>query len=95
VFERTIGNKIKNVLGKYETGLGRGKETGDTTGMLGYNTKQLDTDEEFCECLIDWQNVFDHVNWAKLMQVSTGEKEGCSADCAWMGVLKCGWTKGR
>jgi len=76
VFERTVENKIENVLGKDETGLGRGKETGDTTGMLGNNTKQLYTDEELCACFIAWQNVFDHVNWAKLMQVSPGEKEG-------------------
>jgi hypothetical protein len=44
--------------------------------MLGNNTKQFDTVEELCACFIDWQDVFDRVKWEKLMQVSTGEKEG-------------------
>jgi hypothetical protein len=26
-------------------------------------------DEELCACIIDWQKAFDHVNWAKLMQI--------------------------
>ena len=29
----------------------------------------LETDEELCICFIDWQKVFDRVNWTKLMQI--------------------------
>ena len=32
----------------------------------------MDTDEELCVCFIDWQKAFDHVKWAKLMQILKG-----------------------
>jgi hypothetical protein len=32
----------------------------------------LDIVEELCFFIIDWQKVFDHVNWTKLMQVLEG-----------------------
>jgi hypothetical protein len=31
-----------------------------------------DTEEELCACFIDWQKVFDRVNWTKLMQILQG-----------------------
>jgi hypothetical protein len=31
--------------------------------------RTLDIDDELCTCFIDWQQVFDRVNWAKLMQI--------------------------
>jgi hypothetical protein len=32
----------------------------------------LDIDEEMCACIIDSQNIFDPVHWAKLMQILKG-----------------------
>jgi hypothetical protein len=29
-------------------------------------------DEELCSCFIDLQEIFDHVNWTKLMQILKG-----------------------
>jgi len=29
-------------------------------------------DEELCVCFIDLQEIFDHVNWTKLMQILKG-----------------------
>jgi hypothetical protein len=80
------------MLGKDEIGLGRGKGTGDTTGMLRKNTTQIDIDEELCACFIDWQNVFDRLSWTELMQVLHGigidwRERRLSANCAWMRVL--------
>jgi len=34
--------------------------------------RTLDVEEELCECLIDWQRVFDPVNWAKLVPILKG-----------------------
>jgi hypothetical protein len=34
--------------------------------------RTLDIDEELCACFIDWQEVFDRVNWTKLMQILKG-----------------------
>ena len=34
--------------------------------------RTLEIDEELCVCFIDWQKVFDQVNWTKLMQVLKG-----------------------
>jgi len=31
--------------------------------------RTLEIDEDLCFCFIDWQNVFDRVNWTKLMQI--------------------------
>jgi hypothetical protein len=40
------------------------------TGMLRITSQRtLDTDEGLHACFIDWQKAFDHVNWAKLMQI--------------------------
>jgi hypothetical protein len=39
-------------------------------GMLRIiSERTLEIDEELCVCFIDWQKVFDHVNWAKLMRI--------------------------
>ena len=34
--------------------------------------RSLDIDEELYAFMIDWQKAFDHVNWAKLMQILEG-----------------------
>jgi len=34
--------------------------------------RTLEIDEELCVCFIDWQKVFDQVNWTKLMQILKG-----------------------
>ena len=31
--------------------------------------RTLEIDEELCVCFIDWQKVFDRVNWTKLMHI--------------------------
>jgi len=31
--------------------------------------RTLEIDEELSVCFIDWQKVFDRVNWTKLMQI--------------------------
>jgi hypothetical protein len=37
--------------------------------------RTLDTDEGLCACLIDWQKVFDHVNWTKLKETGINWRE--------------------
>jgi len=34
--------------------------------------KEIDVVQEFCAYVIDWQKVFDRVNWVKLMQIVKG-----------------------
>jgi hypothetical protein len=34
--------------------------------------RRLDIEEEFCECLIDWQKAFERKNWTKLPQILKG-----------------------
>jgi hypothetical protein len=34
--------------------------------------RTLEIDEELCICFIDWQKVFDLVNWTKSMQILKG-----------------------
>jgi len=42
-------------------------------GMLRIiSERALEIDEELCVCFIDWQKVFDRVNWTKLMQFLKG-----------------------
>ena len=54
-------------------GFRRGKGTRDATGTLTITTERiLEMYEELCACFIDWQKAFDHVKWAKLMQILKG-----------------------
>jgi hypothetical protein len=34
--------------------------------------RTLDVEEELCECLVDWQKLFDPVNWTKLVPIVKG-----------------------
>ena len=46
------------------------RKTEDVLGMMRIKAEQtLEIEEELCICFIDWQKVFDRVNWAKLMQI--------------------------
>ena len=47
------------MLGEDQLGFREGKDLGMT----------LDKVEKLCACFIDWQKVFEHVNWTKLMQI--------------------------
>ena len=48
----------------------RGKGTRDAIGMMRIIAERtLEIDEKLCICFIDWQKVFDHVNWTKLVQI--------------------------
>ena len=38
--------------------------------------RTLEIDEELCVCFIDWQKVFDRVNWTKLMQIQILKRIG-------------------
>jgi len=81
ILRRRIEKKIEDVLGEDQLGFRRGKGTRDATGMLRIMSKRtLEIGEELRVCFIDWQKVFDRVNWTKLMQilrelVLTGVKE--------------------
>ena len=51
-------------------GFRRGKERTDEIGMMRIiAARTLEIDEELCVCFIDWQKVFDRVNWTKSMQI--------------------------
>jgi hypothetical protein len=60
----------------------------------------LDVEEELCECLIDWQRVFDRVNWTKLVQILKGTgvdwRDRKLIKKFYMDQnIKINWTKGR
>jgi hypothetical protein len=42
--------------------------------MLRISERTLEIDDELCVCFIDWQKVFDWVNWTKLMQILKGTR---------------------
>jgi hypothetical protein len=66
VLRRRIEKKIEDVLGD-QFGFRRGKGTSNAIGMVRIISKQtLDIDGELCACFIDWQKVFDCVDWTKL-----------------------------
>jgi len=55
--------------------------------------KEIDIVQEFCAYVIDWQKVFDHVNWDKITQILKGteidwRERNSSAKYAWIRVLK-------
>jgi hypothetical protein len=55
-----IDRKIEDVLGEEKFEFRRGKGTGDANGKLRITVERtLDTNEELCTCLIDWQKVSD------------------------------------
>jgi len=65
-----IEKKIEDVLGEEQFGFRRGKGARDAIGMMRIIAERtLEIDEELCVCFIDWQKVFDRVNWTKLMQI--------------------------
>jgi len=65
-----IEKNIEGVLGEEQFGFRRGKGTRDAIGMMRITAERtLKIDEELCVCFIDWQKVFDRVNWTKLMQI--------------------------
>jgi len=69
VLRRRIERKIEDVLGD-QFGFRRGKGTRDAIAMMRIIAERtLEIDEELCICFIDWQKVFDRVNWTKLMQI--------------------------
>jgi retron-type reverse transcriptase len=70
ILRRRIEKKIEDVLGEDQFGFRRGKGTRDAIGMLRIMSERtLEIDEELIICFIDWQKVFDRVNWTKLMQI--------------------------
>ena len=81
ILRRRIEKKIEDVLGEDQFGFRRGKGTRDAIGMLIIISERiLEIDEELSVCFIDWQKMFDRVNWTKLMQIlkeigMTGVKE--------------------
>ena len=66
---RRIARKIQNVLREDRLRFREGKGPRDATGMLRMSEWTLDKVKELCACFIDWQKVFEHVNWTKLMQI--------------------------
>ena len=70
ILRRRIENKIEDMLGEDQFGFRRGKGTRDATGMMRIKAEPpLEIDEEMCVCFIDWQKIFNRVNWTKLMQI--------------------------
>jgi len=73
ILRRRIGKKIEVVVGEDQFGFRRGKGTRDAIGMFRIiSERTLEIDEELCVCFIDWQKMFDRVNWTKLMQILKG-----------------------
>ena len=66
---RRIERKIEAVLGEGQFGFRRGKGTRDAIGMMRIIAERTLEIDELCICFIDWQKVFDRVNWIKLMQI--------------------------
>jgi len=70
ILRRRIEKKIDDVLEEDQFGFRRGKGTRDAIGMLRIiSERTLEIDAELSVCFIDWQKVFDRVNWTKLMQI--------------------------
>jgi hypothetical protein len=70
ILKRRIKRKIEDVIGEDQFGFRRGKGTRDAIGMLRIiSDGTLEIDEELSVCFIDWQKVFDRVNWTILMQI--------------------------
>ena len=66
---RRIERKIEDVLGEVQFEFSRGKVTKNAIGMLRIiSERNLFMDEEECACFLDWQKVYDRVNWTTLMQ---------------------------
>ena len=85
ILRRRIEKKIEDGLGEDQFGFRRGKGTRDAIKRLRkVSERTLEIDEELSVCFIDWQKVFDRVNWTKLMQIL---KE-IGIDW-WLRVLKC------
>jgi hypothetical protein len=56
--------------------------------------RTLEIDEELCASFVDWQKVFDHVKWTKLMQKR--KKTGTDwCERRMIRVSEYGWTKKR
>ena len=73
ILRRRIEREIEDVLGENQFGFRRGKGTRYAIRMMRIITERtLKIDEELCVCFIDWQKVFDRVNWTKLMQILKG-----------------------
>ena len=73
VLRRRIERKIVDVLGEEQFGFRRGKETVDSVGALRMIWDwTLNIDKELFVSFIDWEKVFDHVIWTKLMQILKG-----------------------
>jgi len=70
ILRRRTERNIEDVLGEDQFGFRRGKGIRDVIGMKRIIAEQtLEIDEELRIYFIDWQKAFDHVNWAKLMQI--------------------------
>ena len=70
ILRRRIERKIEDVLGEDQFAFRKGKGTRDAIGMMRIIAERtLEIDEGLCICFIDWQKVFDCVNWTKLMQI--------------------------
>jgi hypothetical protein len=62
--------------------------------------RTLNVEEELCECLIDWQRVFDRVNWTSLVPIIQGSgvdwRDRKLITKLYMNQnIKLNWTKGR
>jgi len=77
------------------------KGTRDAIRMLRIiSERTLNIEKKLCECFIDWQKVFDRVNWTTLMQILTGtgidSRERRLITKLYMDQnIKINWTKGR
>jgi len=70
ILRRRTERNIEDVHGEDQFGFRRGKGIRDVIGMKRIIAEQtLEIDEELRIYFIDWQKAFDHVNWAKLMQI--------------------------
>jgi hypothetical protein len=73
ILRRRTKRKIEVVLGEDQFGFRRGTGTKDAVGMLRIiSERTLEIDAELCVCFVDWQKVFDRVNWTKLMHILNG-----------------------
>jgi hypothetical protein len=71
--KRRIERKIEDTLGEDQFGFSRVKGTRNAIGMMRIIAERtLEIDEKLCVCFIDWQMLFDHVNWTKSMQILKG-----------------------
>ena len=65
IFKRKPEMKIWDIPGD-QFGFRRGKGTTEAIGILRIIQKKTLDIDELCACFIDWQKVYDHVNWTKL-----------------------------